>query len=1005
MTATDFPLLSSDSQPPADIAPRQGFLPPVYPLVPVLNDAGAASPELPLFLDLSGVPVEVPPARVSMTWSAEAVRVSVSWRSSELCLRPDLPESDPDFWRQDHVDLRFIPAGGESASRVMLTADGRVQSDCDGVQGHRNGSGVELILPAECLGVEQLTTGMRFRGLVALTAWSNGEACCLSSSATELGFVQSERYGIFEVSEALPVRLRFEGLHPHLDLSGPQPCTGTLHVLIEEGTESERSVSMPLTLTPGSTALPLDLPFGFPLYHRLSFLWSDATGGSHRLGAVSTRLPRRKTEADLPVRSRPGLLFDTASLEEIRSKLLVSPFKEHAPDAGSVDRFLSKSNIPEADQPVSYAFTQDCMGWFRVAKETMLGKGEGGRHPAAVRIWSLQSPEAQEAWREVVRRVGPDEETLSVLLPELNALLARRDLYTPEAFARVRLPREGRTLLERGIDSLSTEDLTRFNRILLQSAVECILAFRMDLLAWPGACYKTWMGSPDPRLIASATAAMRAVGTWTIPDADFHLHEGVASSGIALAYDAFHPQLTEEERQIWRKGMMFCLDVYLESAERRCWTLTTIANSNPVSNSGAGLLALSLGEEAPELAVRVLSQVRVYLQTWLDYCQAPDGGNTEGAQYWQYALENFLPFALAYERVFGEEEGLLSAACIRHAMNMIRVSLCNDGACHGTNDTIPVPIGTSIAWFCASRFGDDFALAYGDHAQRWHADRRRRQEKKPYGPGLYDLLMYRPKRPEVLEPPALPDLFVLHSAEMAMLRSAPRMDAAFTVSVKGARPPYTHHHQTDTGAFSLEYAGERLLLDPGYYKDRASDHSLLEISGHGPQQASGWDGRIFNVRREGDVRRLSVDISRAYPAVRQPVIRHFILVGEEALVIVDEAPPDTRIRFQAGAPVETLPGGSGFRIQGRQTALHAHLFPAPTTLELHPERPLKDIAWGYAFADARWFPVSAVFDENATPPYVTVLTPASGPCSVERQPRALAITLSSGRQLVVNTLS
>ena len=75
-------------------------------------------------------------------------------------------------------------------------------------------------------------------------------------------------------------------------------------------------------------------------------------------------------------------------------------------------------------------------------------------------------------------------------------------------------------------------------------------------------------------------------------------------------------------------------------------------------------------------------------------CGGTDGGNTEGAQYWAYGMESFLRFALLLERLTGIDEGLVTHPLIRNALNMVRVSLCNDGALHGVNDTIPMPVTT-----------------------------------------------------------------------------------------------------------------------------------------------------------------------------------------------------------------------------------------------------------------------------------------------------------------------
>jgi hypothetical protein len=75
------------------------------------------------------------------------------------------------------------------------------------------------------------------------------------------------------------------------------------------------------------------------------------------------------------------------------------------------------------------------------------------------------------------------------------------------------------------------------------------------------------------------------------------------------------------------------------------------------------------------------------------------------------------------------------------------------------------------------------------------------------------------------QPEALPEAYALHSIEYGILRSGPQWDCALTAGLKGSRPPYTHHNQSDTGSFSMEVRGRRLLIDPGYYKPEPSHHS------------------------------------------------------------------------------------------------------------------------------------------------------------------------------------
>ena len=379
--------------------------------------------------------------------------------------------------------------------------------------------------------------------------------------------------------------------------------------------------------------------------------------------------------------------------------------------------------LAAATKDMSYGITRQAMNWFRVARESMLRDGVEQGYPPARRIWELLPCAAQQAWRDVVRTVTPTEEQLAVLIPALDALLARRDFYREEAFGSVELPPDAEEMRQRH-ELLHGEALIRFNRSVFQNALECVESFKFALVVQAGALLMPWLRNGDPRTITLATAAVRAAEAQVIFNAQFHLHEGMASAALAKAYDAFAPYLSADHRAAWERLLVRLLELYLATARRRHWCTCTLANANPVGNAGAGLLAMALWREQPALAHEALDYARKYVWSWLDYCQGADGGNTEGAQYWQYALEHFLPFAQALERVFGSDDGLLSHPSVINAMNMIRLGLCNDGALHGVNDTVPMPLGGTVAWFLAGRSGDPFACWYGVHTERIYAGMR-----------------------------------------------------------------------------------------------------------------------------------------------------------------------------------------------------------------------------------------------------------------------------------------
>lgn len=499
-----------------------------------------------------------------------------------------------------------------------------------------------------------------------------------------------------------------------------------------------------------------------------------------------------------------------------------------------------------------------------------------------------------------------------------------------------------------------------------------------------GRCLAAWVVQADDRWIECADRCVADFSAHPSWPEETSLQVGNISTPLALAYDAFHPVLSDAQRCCWREVLETALQLHLRCARRQGWNCTTIANANPVCNGGGGMAAMALLYEHPD-AAEALDRARNMVRPYLDYCYGHDGGCTEGVQYWDYGLRSFLRFAFTMDRVVGESDGLLEHHAVKLAMNNIRVSLCNDGSLHGVNDTIPMPVGGEIAYFVAGRFGDALGLWYGDHAARLLAQREDQGKPAVYGADPLWALLYRPDVPSPATRPALPEAYCLRDIEYAIVRSGPRWDCALDAGIKGARPPYTHHNQADAGAVFVDVAGERLLIDPGYYKPRPTDHSLPLIDGVGPTEPSTWTARITACEVRGGLRYLACDATAAYGESADRVVRHLVMVGDRAVVLLDDIVPagegKVTAQYQCGGPTETCGDGSVL-IKGQRTALRMWLLNRPDVkLQLLPERDLHDTHWGYHFADCRMFPVLAEYVARDRRPLVSVLVadPAAKP--------------------------
>jgi len=86
------------------------------------------------------------------------------------------------------------------------------------------------------------------------------------------------------------------------------------------------------------------------------------------------------------------------------------------------------------------------------------------------RVWDRLSPTLQRRLTRMTPEARLDKKTQTLLMHELNAVLDERDLYEEALWAHTGLNGETRALQEKGLANLSTREMARFNRLLLEAA-------------------------------------------------------------------------------------------------------------------------------------------------------------------------------------------------------------------------------------------------------------------------------------------------------------------------------------------------------------------------------------------------------------------------------------------------------------------------------------------------------------------------------------------------------
>ena len=927
--------------------PTNNYLPPAYHVRPLPSESSSpweTVPPVALLTDPHGEEIPDRPVSLRLAWDEDALSLRAESPDQPATRRPDLAPDSDEFWMQDHVEFRFLPDPDHPHNQTQfILATDGRWWDNRGLWQQDSGIQVEEVPSDAGWCIE------------ARMPWQCLELPAPHHGDVIRGIIAHTRWennhaviaGISATELAFNQHQRFAEL-----IIDPPACTSLTELWAA-------SPDQPTTVNsqPSATASGV------------------ADGLEH---AATDSQPR--TARTLQPGPNPFTVTLTNHAENpLRGRLHI--WREHGPDTSGESRTIDCTLQPGRNEiPVALELERPPFRRLRFAFES-----DGRvRELAAVSL-----------------RAGvPDLriEDLSLQHPYL--------VWTPQA-------------LELTEQKAKNPAFARFAAALQQKAEDlplppdCEQFPKLDrpgqlkyLTRAVGTSLEAWILGRDPACHRCATEYVRTAREIRLPDA-VDLREGMAIGKLAIAYDAFAAELTEEDRRAWVELLSRFLDLYLRTARRRHWNSTTIANANSVCNGGGGLLALALlgeNEDAPE----ALYLVRKLIRQYIDYCYGHDGGCTEGAQYWQYGMSNYLRFVTAMERVLGTDDGLLRHPAIEHNINMIRLALSNDGKLHGVNDTIPLPVGSNVAMFLAGRFDDDFALWYADLAEEIYARLREEGRDVPYQSPAAWAMRFRPDKPRQTDRPPLPRAILLESIQYATLRSDTRYDCSLVAGLKGSRPPYTHHNQPDSGSFYVHVRGERLLIDPGYYKDEPTHHSLPIIDGVAPEEPQEFVAEIKRCESHPGLRLAVCDATRAYRGAAKSVRRTLAMVGEEGLILLDDIVPhghsvDVTTHYQAGGPTARQEDSS-VMITGEETRLHLRILGRPDAVfQLHEECPLDDIHWGYKFAECRWFPLSLAYTATARQPLITVILDATdgdpGRPGLDHTPHTTTVTMPSGRKI------
>ncbi len=421
-------------------------------------------------------------------------------------------------------------------------------------------------------------------------------------------------------------------------------------------------------------------------------------------------------------------------------------------------------------------------------------------------------------------------------------------------------------------------------------------------------CGMAFLLSGERRFRDAAVAELdRALDAWpiwvdTAHQPPFDLMTGELSLTYGIAYDWLYDALTPAERTRLREGVeRRALRGYLDAttgAKPPFWFTATM-NWNTVTNGGAAVLALALGEDS-ELGERVLKLAAPAMAHYWNHLEE-DGAWAEGTGYWTY----------------GHRYAFIAADALRRAGRP-------EGADYlgrpGARTTGYFPIVFNPGRTLSASFGDSpgraqdpifhfLAREYRNPDFSWFEDRAapRGMTREGWPEEALELVWKTPDRADAMasakRPPQIPGVKAFASIGWAMMAPT-QPDPAFFLAFKNGSLAAAHTH-LDLNHVSVAVGDTMVVPDLGsrpypadyfdakkrnlYYEISTAGHNTVLVGGKG--QVPGKPGTLkgpFDGERYTALVGIADD---AYEVGTPRARRHVVFVDTRYFVLLDEVEP------------------------------------------------------------------------------------------------------------------
>jgi hypothetical protein len=398
--------------------------------------------------------------------------------------------------------------------------------------------------------------------------------------------------------------------------------------------------------------------------------------------------------------------------------------------------------------------------------------------------------------------------------------------------------------------------------------------------------------SGDSRYAERAKLELLTVAAFPDWNPSHFLDVAEMSHAVAVGYDWLYGYLKPAERKILRealveKGMKPILPLYATDE----WQVSDNTNWNQVCNGGLGIACLSLGDEEPELAQKIMNHgFRLLPNALKSY--GTDGGWAEGPSYWNYATRYTAYYINALQTALGKDFGLSNYEGLKKAGNFYMHAVGPGRRSFNYADAKEHLDPSHAMAYLAMRFKRPIYNLVND----------RGFTEKNVDPFT---VMWHQGVPQDLNLDKEPLDAYFKSVEVAFFRSAWASDTALYLGFKGGDNTSNHGH-LDLGSFILDADGVRWAVDLGgdeynlpgyfdkgaqgqrwqYYRMGSHSHNTLVIDGQ--DQLVEAQAPISSFSSKPDLAFAVADLTKAYAATALSTRRGLALIGRQQVLVQDE---------------------------------------------------------------------------------------------------------------------